>query len=394
MRIALIKGPSQYGAIRLQTDQMRAAFERAGAETYLIELLAPEFRAQVEAAGKAGIDLLYSPTVGWPARVGASHLADLFGCPYVALSIDHPAYLLDEIDRVPENTILLTLDETHQDYLAQVFPAGRFRAMPLVPPGGSCMEPTEPAEADAFCAAREIPVLFTGTLRFTGATDWEEAGGPVKRVLDDAAEACLAADLLPPHEAILAAAERSGLVSEDKRTAFLRQWTASLNEHIHSKRRMQAMKRLAEAGIPVHVWGKNWQKRLYRFKSFVYGGDGTSEETLALMKRARIVLNTNTNFVGGGHERVFAAMRAGAAVVSDCSTYYERVFEDGVSIALYRWTALRALPELIRGLLDDPERLSRIANAGLARAETRHSWDARAAEILALAKEYGIRKAA
>ena len=49
---------------------------------------------------------------------------------------------------------------------------------------------------------------------------------------------------------------------------------------------------------------------------------------LHLLRRARIVLNINNGFVAGGHERVFTAMCAGAAVFSEASRYYADVFRD------------------------------------------------------------------
>src|SRR5690606_3562091 len=105
-------------------------------------------------------------------------------------------------------------------------------------------------------------------------------------------------------------------------------------------------------------------------------------ETLYHLRHTRISLNTNTNFVAGGHERVFAAQRAGAAVCTDTSRYYEDRYRDGGDIILYRWTRLSELPELIAGYLADPPRLARLALAGRATADRDHAWEQRADTLL------------
>jgi hypothetical protein len=68
---------------------------------------------------------------------------------------------------------------------------------------------------------------------------------------------------------------------------------------------------LGEVGAPLTAYGSGWEPMAERHPSFDYGRVGSVEETLSLIRRSRILLNTNNGFVAGGHERVFTAMCGG-----------------------------------------------------------------------------------
>lgn len=119
-----------------------------------------------------------------------------------------------------------------------------------------------------------------------------------------------------------------------------------------------------------------------KWKSFTIKEEGTFEETLDLLPRAKIVLNTNTHFVNGGHERVFAAMVNGAAVFSDISTYYEDHFTNTEDILLYKWTELQKAPSILNRYLHDEDALYNVASKGQAVALEQHSWEQRAKSLI------------
>ena len=49
---------------------------------------------------------------------------------------------------------------------------------------------------------------------------------------------------------------------------------------------------------------------------------------------------------------------------------------------MYSLDSLEKLPEIIKGLLDDPMRMQRIADAGYQMAKNGHTWEHRAEEIM------------
>jgi len=138
---------------------------------------------------------------------------------------------------------------------------------------------------------------------------------------------------------------------------------------------------LGEAGTPVCVYGLGWGALTERFASFAWGGEGSFEETLSLLRRARLVLNINNGFVDGGHERVFTALCGGAAVLSDANPFYADAFTPA-ELATYDWGKMDAVPGQIAALLADEAALAARARAGALRALAEHTWRARAQTIV------------
>jgi hypothetical protein len=110
------------------------------------------------------------------------------------------------------------------------------------------------------------------------------------------------------------------------------------------------------------------------------------DRMVTLMRRARIVLNTNGNFGAGSHERPFSAALAGAATFSDHSRFYAQVFEPGRDIELFRWRDLPGGMAALKALADDPERSFRLARNARAITLAGHTWDRQAGQILQAAE--------
>ena len=73
----------------------------------------------------------------------------------------------------------------------------------------------------------------------------------------------------------------------------------------------------------------------------VYGGKVLAPEILPLMNDSKLVLTTMTWFKAGAHDRSFNGMRAGAAVVTDDSTYLRREFTDGKELVMFSRNEIR-----------------------------------------------------
>ena len=111
----------------------------------------------------------------------------------------------------------------------------------------------------------------------------------------------------------------------------------------------------------------------------------TLVDTVALMGRARVVLNANANFGRGSHERPLTAMLAGAAVVTDGAWWTEQ-FEPGREILSYQWTRLESDLAGLAALVDRPEIAHTIGLAGQARAAAAHRFEHRVDAVIAAAK--------
>ena len=85
-------------------------------------------------------------------------------------------------------------------------------------------------------------------------------------------------------------------------------------------------------------------------------------------------------FKNGAHDRIFNTMLNGSVCVTDSSEYLDEVLTDD-DVAFYSLSEIEKLPRIVKGLLDDPERMQKIAEHSYKTALEEHSW-AKRAEIL------------
>ncbi|MDE1145439.1 MAG: glycosyltransferase [Azospirillaceae bacterium] len=321
-------------------------------------------------------------------RSGDGSLYDRADALFITLHVDHPVHLWERLEtKMDRRFIVSFLDATHVKLVRDAFPPDHFAALSLMPPGANTsIPPVMPVEDDLFrdwTARRDIPLLFTGTYRGTPDRRWRQAERNfVTTLFDDAADLALSHDTLAMEEAIdQVVAARDVSLAPASRTQLIRR-SREVYQYVEAYRRHRLLETLNAAGVPLVVYGKGWENG--PFPAFDWRGEGSFEETLGLLRRTRLVLNSNNNFVAGGHERVFAAQVNGAAVVSDTSRYYDRHYADGRDMLFYRWSALADLPARIEAALADPDGLADVARAGFRQAATHHTWEVRARHILGL----------
>ena len=147
--------------------------------------------------------------------------------------------------------------------------------------------------------------------------------------------------------------------------------------------REKTVRILAEGGIRVHLFGKDWEQVSCRHPENLVsvGRMVDSAECVRAMAQAKLALNTMPWFKDGAHDRIFTAMLQGAAALTDDSAYLREQFRQMETIAYYDLQKLEELPQQVSALLDDPQRLFETACRGRAAAQRAHTWKSRA-EIL------------
>lgn len=63
-------------------------------------------------------------------------------------------------------------------------------------------------------------------------------------------------------------------------------------------------------------------------QNVIDGGEISLDKTVEFTKQSKIVINLNTNFTNGAHDRVFTGMLNQAVVFTDKSSYYDKYYND------------------------------------------------------------------
>ena len=300
--------------------------------------------------------------------------------PPVNILMDHPYMHRNALDHAPKNAIVLVIDREHIKYLNRFYPD--LMAVGFLPHGGNVPDQTPGKLSD-----RSIPLMYAGGVSLPGVAtplpDLSAFDFDAKAVADEA----LSLLIEEPEHTVEAALEQI-LLGHDIRLSDPELLDVITSLHFIDGKavshfREKLIRSLTKAGLPVVLYGNNWQYLdwIGCYPSLDFRGRVSSFEIVRKMLDTKIVLNTMTWFKDGTHDRIFNGMLSKAAVVSDRSRYMEENFENEKELILFDLKEIPALSEKIAGLLSEEDRLQEIASCGYHRALEKESWPARAREL-------------
>ena len=166
-----------------------------------------------------------------------------------------------------------------------------------------------------------------------------------------------------------------GAVPDEELRAAMQEWCSSISV-CGCSFRGEINKCLAEHKIPVHVFGANWEKLDCSSHDYIIknGREVDSVTCAEAIADARISLNVMPWFKDGTHDRVFTAMLQHTLSLTDDSRYLRENFTDKKELVFYSLEKREELPELVKKLLEKPEKCMEIAERGYESAVQEHTW--------------------
>lgn len=396
-RIALIKGPSQYGLLRFFIDDAARAFRSRGYQTVVLDALAVEndleIYRQLRDAGP--LDLVFTIGIFGASRdaLGRS-IFEATGTPHVIQYVDHPLHHRNRLVATARDSALLFIDRSHVRAVSNLYGDDRFAYFGFGPHAAQGEPVALPADAKAYEDSRPIPFLFAGTVSQLERYPWEGLPSSVEQVFTEAAEIAARVEAVPCVELVDQVFAHHGLapngpgISKDLSAQLLRvrELAIYVHEWTRIRRRAKLLEAAGEAGIPLTLIGNGTDLYAGRYKSFDCRGQVDFREATALMQQSRVILNCNANFGEGSHERSLTAMLAGAVAATATSTFYTENFANGRDIYLFRWTHLKEDMAALAEFGRDRDKLFAMARAGQEQVMAHHCWEHRIDTILAAAE--------
>lgn len=308
------------------------------------------------------------------------NLWEHYEIPYINILMDHPFHYEKPLRNAPSTAVVLCVDRNHVKYIRRFFK--NIRQTDFLPHAG-----VELGKKHKKIAERQIDVLYAGALPiYTVAklipdlssireVDGQKMAGEILQELvahpEKTTEQAIE-EYLQAESVVLSPEELHNLVVKLR---FVDSYATSFF-------REQAVRILVESGIRVTAYGVGWNQCDWSGSPYLeYGGKVLAPQILPLMNDSKIVLNTMTWFKAGSHDRVFNGMLAGAAVVTDDSTYMRREFTDGKELVMFSLKDLGTLPDRVCDLFGHMERMQEMADCGYQAANANHTWKNRAEYI-------------
>jgi spore maturation protein CgeB len=142
----------------------------------------------------------------------------------------------------------------------------------------------------------------------------------------------------------------------------------------------------------VHVFGetqwatapgaRSWSELLQDYSNIVVHPAVSYAQSFDILRQTKICLNSSPFFRDGTHERVFAGMACGCAVLTSRSRYLEEQFFEEEELLFYDFDLLEIAEARVEELLADERRRVILAHRGAQKVYHDHTWDQRAETLL------------
>lgn len=308
-----------------------------------------------------------------------------YGIAVFNILVDHPLYYHKWLVNAPSDMKIFCIDREHVAYMKRFYSDIPVRFLPLA---GNVLYGNEPAPIPY--EKRKYDIVFTGN--YTPVEHlYREIDGleeDYRKFYREIIEDMIAHPETSVDRIMEAHIRRElgEIPDTDKRSAIA--GMVFVDICVRSYFRGEIIRRLAESGVRIYVFGANWEKLCCnRAENIISTGrEVDSKACVEAVRDARISLNIMPWFKDGAHDRIFTAMLQKTVALTDDSRYLREEFTDGEDIVFFPLKEIGNVPEHVHVLLGDEAKAMCIAENGYQKASRKHTWSERARE-LALAFE-------
>lgn len=294
------------------------------------------------------------------------------------IMVDHPINYLDTIAIAYPGITVLTVDGYHRDFIRNNF-IMRFGQIPtyFLPLAGRELGGYGEQE-------RDIDVLYVG--RCQGGNILYQGIDFMRGEELEFYDFCYRTYRAEPYVQVddvvdLYIKQYEKEYTLEQRMALISMVSMTVEHQVMHDLKMLLMRKLAEAGIHICIYGDNWEKLKEEYPDRItLGGTLDSEGCIQQMCRAKIELNMQPFFTYGGHDRVYNSMLNGAVCVSNRSRYLEQQFKDEWDIIFVDFNNMDGTVEKVKRVLNDKGKWLQMRERAYVKAR-KDTWKERLRQI-------------
>jgi hypothetical protein len=303
-------------------------------------------------------------------------LFDALGVRFIGWQLDHPIYAPQSLKPELQGRYAIYANRNHLRYAQAVKLPGR--GITLLP-GGEL-----PAAPVRDYRSRDWPIFVAATWNGVPQRLWEQTqDSPGKHLLMGVVEALLHdrnASLLDAFNATSAKLKLGARLGDDPAfDATMRGFLCEPLTYVRNTDRINILRALVEAGLPLTICGAGWQDLFGDRKNVTYLGRVDFRDLQAMYGNARVVLNLNAG--NGVNERAVYAALAGAAVASDYSEQLDTLLGGGQGVAFFNRARPDTAAQVVGGLIESGKGEA-LAQRGHDKAVRSGLWRHRAEQLV------------
>jgi glycosyltransferase involved in cell wall biosynthesis len=137
---------------------------------------------------------------------------------------------------------------------------------------------------------------------------------------------------------------------------------------------------------PIHIFGnplgeQGWEEYVGAQENVTVHPSVPFEESMDIIKKSKITLNSFPFFKFGSHERLFYGLASGTAVVADETLYVSNEFKEDEGVLFYQPWAPQNINAALTDYLQHDEKRQQAVSRGRDKVMGQHTWDQRAVTI-------------
>ncbi len=368
---------SQYQVLHHFTQSLAAALTRTGVSCRVLEAQRDQPQLFIDELLRNKPECTLSFNGLLPDEEGR-FFCNLIRIPHVACLVDAPQHYLALI-RSPYS-VITCVDRFYCDF----FQGLNFQNSLFMPHGvdKELIIPPTPLDERPFEALMLASFIDYEQVRKTWKKTFETA---LCKALEEAAEIILSERDIPCVQALALALDRqtrSPMGLDPAKIDFVMALD-QLEDYVNGRDRVDLLKGIKDA--QVHVFGagaEGWKKHLGQSRNILTHDAVSYDQALKLMRQSKVVLNSCPTIKNGAHERIFAGIASGAAVVTNDNLYMHDNFKHGDSILFYHHGRWEEINREINAYLHDEEKRLVLVKNGQKIVHEGHTWDHRAATLI------------
>ncbi|MEY9979954.1 glycosyltransferase [Lysinibacillus sp. RC79] len=372
-KVVLIKGQSNYNVLRYWMDALARGLEKKGIETIVLD---GKYSVNDQVIALLGLDVDAVISFNGLFLENKEIIEKVIRAPYIYLLIDHPIDHLGRLENLRPQDILTVMDRNDVNNLEHF-------GLNI---SNTYMLPHAAIELSVEKVEKTIDILVSGSYSdMTMYTKYIESQSPAifaicKEVIDN----CLEDSRKYYIDEFLQAFAKRG-VSIDLRlneNPEIIKLVRDIGRYIYSVNRLSVVKALADAGLPISIYGKGWKDSpLVDYSNVIIHESVNYWETQELMRQAKVIMSFQALLRDGTHERVFAGMAARSVVVTNETPYLRELFTEK-ELMFYNFNDLGAMVESVKAILKDDEQREKMSEAAWQAIKGGHTFEERAQTII------------
>lgn len=324
-----------------------------------------------------------------------TNIWDNYHVKVINMVVDHPLYYHKYHKYLPKNYHQINIDKNHFEYMRHFYPEIKNVSF-LMTAGMELNKDRDilPDRPYLFMDERKYDIVFTGN--FTPKYILQKSIEKMGQDYIDFYESVLTRMIKEPKETIEKIGQEAlikeieGITEAETREAMQTMSYVDLAVRFHYRELM--IRALTDLGFKLTVVGEGFEyMKLKHPENLNMLGSGNTKKCLDSISQAKISLNVMPWFKAGAHDRIFTSMLNGAVLLTDSSTFLDKEILTEENCIRYSLELLRDYEASgfdlgliedfgakLRNLLEDKEKLSKMANSAYIFAKNGHTWEDRA----------------